>query len=228
MLAAHSITKRYPNGTEALRGVSLSLARGVTAGLAGESGCGKSTLARILCRLEEPSGGRVTLDGGAGNFRKRVQIVFQDASGALDPRATVEQSLREPLENFFRLSRAETARRVSELLNSVGLGGDLLKRRPHQCSGGQRQRVAIARALAAEPEYLICDEAVSGIDADASAQITALLRSLCRERGMGCLFITHDLELAREICDAIYHMRAGALAMTDAPEFDALDYAYCH
>ena len=213
MLAAYNITKRYPNGTEALRGVSLTLAHGVTAGLMGESGCGKSTLARIMCRLETPSSGRVTIDGSSTGrlFRRRVQIVFQDTTGALDPKATIEQILSEPLGNFFRFSRTEMVQHISELLYDVGLDEAMKKKYPHQISGGQRQRVAIARALAAEPEYLLCDEVISGIDAEMRGQILALLRELCGNRGVGCLFITHDPSLADKMCDTIFRMNEGKI-----------------
>jgi ABC-type dipeptide/oligopeptide/nickel transport system ATPase subunit len=153
-----------------------------------------------------------------------VQIVFQDANGSLDPKTNAEQAIQEPLENFFRLTRLERAHRVSELLHDVGLEDELRKRYPHQLSGGQRQRIVIARALAAEPEYLLCDEAISGLDADMCAQILTLLQDLCNRRNMGGLFITHDLASARKICRDTHYMHAGVIVPT-APEDEGCRYA---
>jgi ABC-type dipeptide/oligopeptide/nickel transport system ATPase subunit len=201
---------------EALRGVDIILRRGGVTGLVGESGCGKSTLARILCGFEQPDDGSVALEPAvpAKSFRKNVQMIFQDASGALDPKETVAQALKEPLRNFERPPRGAFARRMAELLSAVGLGAELLSRYPHQLSGGQRQRVIIARALAAKPQYLICDEPVSSLDPDIREQILSLLKSLCKGKNMGCLFISHDLAAAAEICDRVCVMFAGKIVET--------------
>jgi peptide/nickel transport system ATP-binding protein len=216
MLTADSIHKRYANGANALRGVDMVLRHGEITGLVGESGCGKSTLARILCGLASPGGGTVSLERPVRKkeFHRRVQMVFQDASGALDPKTTVSRSLDEPLRNFERLPRKIRTERARELLRSVGLDAQYLPRYPHELSGGQRQRVAIARALAANPEYLVCDEPVSSLDAETRSQILGLLRSLVKTRNAGCLFITHDLAAAAEICDRVSVMFAGKIVET--------------
>ncbi|MDR1299735.1 MAG: dipeptide/oligopeptide/nickel ABC transporter ATP-binding protein [Oscillospiraceae bacterium] len=214
MLTAQGVTKRYPGGAEALRGIDLTLRKGAATGLVGASGCGKSTLARILARLEKPDSGRVELYGVAVSrreYHRRVQIIFQDSCGALDPRADVAGLLFEPIENFIRPPRSERRDIANGLLRNVGLGEELLTRYPHQLSGGQRQRVAIARALAADPEYLICDEAVSSLDADMRDVILDLIGGLCRERGMGCLFITHDIASAARICGDVRVMLDGRI-----------------
>jgi ABC-type dipeptide/oligopeptide/nickel transport system ATPase subunit len=216
MLSASLIYKRYAGGADALRGVSMVLRPGEITGLVGESGCGKSTFARILCGLEPPDSGAVSLERRIHKkeFRRRVQMVFQDANGALDPKATVSQALDEPLRNFGRLPRKIRAGRMRELLHAVGLGVQFLPRYPHELSGGQRQRVVIARALAANPEYLVCDEPVSSLDAGIRSQILELLRSLVEARNTGCLFITHDLAAAAEICDRVNVMFAGRIVET--------------
>ncbi|MDR1603268.1 MAG: ABC transporter ATP-binding protein [Gracilibacteraceae bacterium] len=215
MLTANSIYKRYA-GAEALRGISMVLRPGEITGLVGESGCGKTTLARILCGLTPPDSGAVSLAGcrPKKEFRRRVQMVFQDAGGALDPKATVAQALDEPLRNFGRLPRPLRAERALELLQAVGLEARLLPRYPHELSGGQRQRVVIARALAPNPEYLVCDEPVSSLDAGIRSQILELLRSLVQGRNAGCLLITHNLAVAAQICDRVSVMFAGKIVET--------------
>lgn len=212
MLQARGLTKEYA-GRPALRGVDITLAPGRIVGLVGESGGGKSTLARRLCRLEG-GGGEVAVADSADGKGPRVQLLFQDSTGALDPRARVASILREPLDHLGGLSRAAKKAEMLALLASVGLGADTLAKRPHELSGGQRQRVAIARALAARPDYLICDEPVSSLDADTAAAITGLLRRLVRERGIGCLFISHDLEVTAALCDTVCVMFAGSVVET--------------
>ncbi|MDR3209999.1 MAG: ATP-binding cassette domain-containing protein [Oscillospiraceae bacterium] len=216
MLAANDVTKRY-NGAEVLRGVTLSVQKGEIVGLVGESGSGKSTLARLLCGLERTDSGTISEDARGEDMRgrrmrRRVQMIFQDASGSLDPKRTAAQSIAEPLENFERLRGAAKARRVSALLQSVGLSDGDGARVPHELSGGQRQRVVIARALAASPEYLICDEPTSGLDAPVQTRIIELLRELRRERGMGVLFITHDIALAQTLCNRVCTMSRGKIS----------------
>jgi ABC-type dipeptide/oligopeptide/nickel transport system ATPase subunit len=231
LLAAKNVEKTYENLC-AVRGVSLEIEKGAAAGLLGESGCGKSTLARLLCCLEQCGRGTVELDGRVYNgphsrfrnasslreFHRRVQIIFQDSNGSLDPRMTLQQALAEPLENFSlpyrRASRKEKLRRIGGLLERVGLDAGKACRYPHELSGGQRQRAVIARALAAGPEYLICDEPVSSLDAESRDGIVTLLASLRKETGMGCLFISHDPALAVRICGRIHIMEDGGITET--------------
>jgi ABC-type dipeptide/oligopeptide/nickel transport system ATPase subunit len=231
LLAAVNVQKKYGNN-QVIRGISMEIEKGITLGLAGESGCGKSTLARLLCCLERCDGGRVELDGQVYNdprfkfrspaslkkFRERVQIIFQDSNGSMDPRMTVQRALAEPLENFSpsyrRSSRKEKRLRIGGLLERVGLDADKANRYPHELSGGQRQRVVIARALAANPEYLICDEPVSSLDAESRDGIVTLLVSLREETGMGCLFISHDPLLTMRVSKRIYLMEGGKIRET--------------
>jgi ABC-type dipeptide/oligopeptide/nickel transport system ATPase subunit len=226
------VWKTYENTLHVIRGLSIEIEKGVTVGLSGESGCGKSTLARLLCCLERCDRGTVELDGIICSkprfkfrdasllkeFRRKVQIIFQDSNGSLDPRMTVRQALAEPLGNFSlpyrRASRKEKRRRVAELLERAGLDSDKAYNYPHELSGGQRQRVVIARALAAGPEYLICDEPVSSLDAESRDGIVTLLVSLQRETGMGCLFISHDPVLTGQVSKRIYVMKDGRITET--------------
>ena len=237
MLVVDSLVKHYRgrDGTvRAVDGVSFTVERGQTLGLVGESGCGKSTTARMLVRLEEPTSGRILLDGqdiGAVRgralraTRRRIQLVFQDPYASLNPRLTVGRVLDEVL-RVHRLGRDEGARRtrVGELLDMVGLGGSVGQRYPHQLSGGQRQRVVIARALAVEPEVLVLDEPVSALDVSVRAEVMNLLSRLRDELGLTYLFISHDLAMVRHLSDRIAVMYLGRIAevggwraVSDAP-----------
>lgn len=218
VLAACNLVKTYRRSARVLNGVSLSLGEREQAALAGASGSGKSTLARLMCCLETPDSGSVELDGTAyhaerqkamGVFRKKVQIIFQDPSGALDPRRTVEQAIGEALDNAgIRSGRAEETTR---LLDNVRLPQRALPCFPHELSGGERQRVVIARALAVKPSYLICDEPVSSLDAAVRDQILALLIELREKEKLACLFITHDRALAADFCGRVLVMRNGLM-----------------
>ncbi|MDR0641680.1 MAG: dipeptide/oligopeptide/nickel ABC transporter ATP-binding protein [Treponema sp.] len=236
MLAALNVEKSYEKNIHAVRGISIGIEKGATIGLLGESGCGKSTLARLLCCLEQCDKGAVELDGTVYNrprftfgnpallkgFRKKVQIIFQDSNGSLDPRMTAGQAVAEPLENFSslykRASRKEKHRQIGELLNRVGLDMGKAYSYPHELSGGQRQRVVIARALAVNPEYLICDEPVSSLDAESRDGIITLLFSLQQETGMGCFFISHDPAIAEKMSKRIYVMEEGRITETRLSE----------
>ena len=222
MLKAENIHKTFPNSVRALKGVSIDIPAGQITGLIGESGCGKSTLAHILCMLDQADSGRLTLDGSEylrhpRVARKRIQIIFQDSSGSLDPRLTIYQSVREPLDNFAKISSNEKRERVYTLLADVGLDLIHATKYPHQLSGGERQRVVIARAIASSPDYIICDEPISSLDADIAGQILYLLRTLQQKHGIGYLFISHDISLALDLCETVYVMRTGEFVDVFSP-----------
>ncbi|WP_040337522.1 ABC transporter ATP-binding protein [Candidatus Blastococcus massiliensis] len=205
----------------AVDGVDLSIDRGTTYGLVGESGCGKSTLGRAVLRLTEPTEGEVVFDGTdvAGlkgedlrHMRRRMQMVFQDPLGSLDPRQTVESLLSEPLRaHGLGDGTAGIAARIRELLDAVGLPVASLRRYPHEFSGGQRQRIGIARALTLEPDLLIADEPVSALDVSVQAQVINLLEELQDRLGLTYLVIAHDLAVVRHISDVVGVMYLGSL-----------------
>ncbi|WP_163780776.1 ABC transporter ATP-binding protein [Myxococcus vastator] len=206
-----------------LNRVSFTLERGEIVALVGESGSGKSTLARVLARLDTPDAGSLRLGGedvltvergGASlAYRGRVQMVFQDPFASLNPVHTVAHHLERPLLRHRRATRASLKDRVHALLESVGLtpAEQLAQRYPHELSGGQRQRVAVARALAVEPDVIIADEPTSMLDVSTRRGVLQLLRGLTRERGIGILFITHDLASARHLADRVLVLYAGSV-----------------
>lgn len=206
----------------ALGPVSLELRAGEALGVVGESGCGKTTLVRAVLQLLAPSSGRVLWLGRevarltAAQLRaarRDVQVIFQDSIGSLDPRMTVAQILAEPLEvHAPGKSAAERAAAGQDMLRAVGLEPALAERFPHELSGGQAQRVAIARAMMLEPRVLVCDEPVSALDLTVQAQVLALLGRLKRERGVALLFVSHDLNAVRSLCERVLVLHAGRLA----------------
>jgi peptide/nickel transport system ATP-binding protein len=205
----------------AVDGVSFEIGRGETLSLVGESGCGKSTVGRAILRLFDITAGQVVLDGQRIDdlsadklrpIRRRVQVVFQDPFSSLNPRLRVRDILAEPIRNFgLARSSAELDSKVAALMDTVRLSRDVLDRRPHEFSGGQRQRICIARALAAQPDLIVCDEAVSALDVSVKAQIVNLLSDLQREFGLALLFISHDLAIVEHMTHRVAVMYLGKI-----------------
>jgi ABC-type glutathione transport system ATPase component len=205
-------------GVVAVNGVTLALNLGETLGVVGQSGSGKSTLARMLVGLIPPSAGEVALDGAALDTRRRadrarlarrVQFVFQDPTGAFNPRKTVGASLEAPMIGLTDWDAGRRRARVAELLELVGLDPAHAARHPHAFSGGQLQRIGIARALAPEPAILVLDEPVSALDVSIQAQVLALLRRLRGETRVAMVFISHDLAVVESVCDRVAVMTEG-------------------
>ncbi|MFC3161818.1 dipeptide ABC transporter ATP-binding protein [Ciceribacter thiooxidans] len=202
----------------AVKGVSFSLEAGKTLAIVGESGCGKSTLARILTFIDEPTSGELLIDGNkvdtrpghlTPEMRRKVQIVFQNPYGSLNPRQKIGDVLGEPLLINTGMSAAERRERSTEMLVKVGLGPEHYNRYPHMFSGGQRQRIAIARALMLNPKLLVLDEPVSALDLSVQAQVLNLLADLQEEFGLTYVFISHDLSVVRYIADEVMVMYFG-------------------
>ncbi len=230
ILEAKNIKKHFPirkglllrevASVKAVDDVSLVVRKGETLGLVGESGCGKSTLGRTLIRLYEPTGGEITFDGqdflnlkgeDLRKKRKNMQMIFQDPYASLDPRMTVGQIIRQPMDIHGVGTAAERTQRVLELIELVGLRKAHVNRYPHEFSGGQRQRISIARAIALNPELIICDEPVSALDVSIQAQILNLLKDLQEKLNLTYVFISHDLSVIEHTCDRIAVMYLGKI-----------------
>lgn len=215
----------------AVDGVSFSVERGTVFGIVGESGCGKSTLGRGICRLEPLTDGSITLDREdvtkfdgteLRKIRKMIQMVFQDPYASLNPRMSIYQIIEEPLRvHHLTKTKEETQARVLELLRKVGLDDYHMNRYPHEFSGGQRQRIGIARALAVDPQFIVCDEAVSALDVSIQAQVLNMFEEIQEKLGVAYLFIAHDLLVVHHISDRIAVMYLGRMMeMADADELN--------
>ena len=221
---------------QALDGIDLDVMPGQRLGIVGESGSGKSTLVRILDAITNPSSGHVWFRGQRidgvrerelGELRSSVQMVFQDPRSSLDPRMTVGRIITEPLRSHLLRSRADVPknpeRRLAEVLEQVQLPPDAGAHYPHEFSGGQRQRIAIARAIAPRPDVLIADEAVSALDVSVRAHVLNLFSELVNSQGLTLLFVSHDLEVVRHVCDSVVVMQGGRIV-----ERGSIDEVYGH
>ena len=234
MVELRDISKRFSKSalvqdrSFTLQGIDLTVSRGEVVGLLGESGSGKSTVANIITRLMPFNEGAYLYKGRDVRsfsraddlaFKSDVQIVFQDPYGSLNPRATVKSIVKEGLTiHQPALTKSEKDDRVRQLLDEVGLAKEGFDRYPHEFSGGQRQRIAIARAMAVEPELLVCDEPLSSLDVSIQAQVLELFERLIRLHNLTMVFITHDINVARLICDRVYVMLDGRIVeQGDAP-----------
>ena len=213
------VISRVVAHVKAVDGITFEIKKGETLGLVGESGCGKTTTGRCILQLERPTSGEIIYDGQNLNdlslkqlipYRRKIQVIFQDPYSSLNPRMKIRDILSEPMSvHKIITDSAQRDRRVMELLNLVGLSTRFADRYPHEMSGGQRQRIGIARALALDPEFIVCDEAVSALDVSIQAQVINLLEDLRDELGLTYLFIAHDLSVVRHLCHRVAVMYLG-------------------
>lgn len=224
ILEAVDLCKYFKAGrkqyVKAVDHVTIRIRPGETLGLVGESGCGKTTTGRTMIRLYEPTSGKIYFEGKdisklkgkeLLNFKKNVQIIFQDPYASLDPRMTIGEIIAEGMTVHMKLTEKEREDRVNDLLHKVGLNAEYANRFAHELSGGQRQRVGIARALAVEPKFIVCDEPISALDVSIQAQVVNLLMKLQREMGLTYLFISHDLSMVKHISDRVGVMYLGSI-----------------
>ncbi len=204
----------------AVTDVSLGVKKGQTVGIVGESGCGKSTLAKMIVMLDQPTAGSIQFQGRdlrgfrrkeKKQFRSKVQFVFQDPLSSLNPRKTIRQILETPLKHLTNKSPKERQHRVEELMTLVNLRPEFLDRHPHEFSGGQSQRIGVARSIAASPELVVLDEPVSALDVSVQAQVLNLLRELKSSQNLTYIFISHDLAVVENICNAVAVMYLGRI-----------------
>ncbi|MBY5824443.1 ABC transporter ATP-binding protein [Rhizobium leguminosarum] len=221
LLKVENVSAEYSNGFKVLHDVSLHVPKGQTLAVVGESGSGKSTLARVITGLLPPSSGRIVFDGKPlmpdlksrpNDDLRRIQLIYQMADTAMNPRQTVRDIIGRPLTFYYGLRGAEKTARVKELLDQIEMGKGFVDRYPAELSGGQKQRVAIARALAAKPELILCDEPTSALDPLVAEGILKLLLRLQEEEQLSYVFITHDIAIVRAIADSVAVMHRGKLA----------------
>ncbi|GGL72749.1 ABC transporter ATP-binding protein [Wenxinia marina] len=214
------LLRRQTGAVKAVDGVDFDVIEGETLGLVGESGCGKSTCGRAVLRLYDITDGSIRVDGqeigraGQGRLRRMrptMQMVFQDPQASLNPRMTVADIIREPLDEHTKMSRREKREKVLELMDAVGLNRRFAGRYPHAFSGGQRQRIGIARALALNPKFIVCDEPIAALDVSIQAQVVNLLEDLQEKFGLTYLFISHDLSMVRHIATRVAVMYLGRI-----------------
>ena len=233
LLEVKNLKKYYPVRTgfikktelKAVDDVSFFIRKGETLGIVGESGCGKTTLGRTVLRLEEPTSGDIIYEGESiigknmKEYRKKMQIVFQDPYASLDPRKTVSDIIGEAMD-IQKLCKTKEERRdkILELMKLVGLNAEFYNRFPHEFSGGQRQRVMIAAAMICEPKLLIADEPTTALDVTVQAQIVKLLKRINQKKGTAILFISHDLSLVRRLCSRVIVMKDGRIVEQGAME----------
>ena len=204
--------------------VNLKIEKGTTVGVVGESGCGKTTLGRTIIHLQESTGGQILFEGkditkvdkaGLRRVREQMQIIFQDPFSSLNPRMTIEETIREPLKLSGKYSDKDALQKETQrLMDLVGIDRRLQLAYPHELDGGRRQRVVIARALAMNPKFIVCDEPVSALDVSIQAQVLNLLQDLQKELGLTYMFITHDMSVVRHISDSICVMYLGQMIET--------------
>lgn len=216
----NNLLTRRKNVLKAVDGVSFEIRKGETFGLVGESGCGKSTLGRTILKLYKPTGGRIIYNNNEITdlstremlpYRKNIQMIFQDPYASLNPRLTVGDIIREPLDIHKLCKGKEREERIKYFLEKVGLNNSHINRYPHEFSGGQRQRIGIARALAVEPQFIVCDEPISALDVSIQAQIVNMLEELQEDLGLTYLFIAHDLSMVKHISDRVGIMYLGKI-----------------
>ena len=216
------LISRHVADVKAVDDISFFIRRGETLGMVGESGCGKTTAARTILQLYRPTSGQVLFEGTdlaetkgqeLRQMRRKMQMIFQDPYGSLNPRMSCGNIIGEPLiVHKITRSRSEYRDQVAELLNTVGLNAHMASRFPHEFSGGQRQRIGVARALAVRPNFIACDEPVSALDVSIQAQLVNLLEELQEQFGLTYLFVAHDLSVVRHISDRIVVMYLGKIA----------------
>lgn len=232
-LQIHNLKVHYPvrggffktivDSVNAVDGISMEFEKGKAYGLVGESGCGKSTTGKAIIGLEKITSGSIYYEGQnvtnarrnrKSTYSRDVQMIFQDSHSSLNPRKRVQEIIAEPIRNFLNLTPQEEKRKISELLEIVGLTEDAKQKYPHQFSGGQKQRIGIARAIATNPKLIIADEPVSALDLSVQAQVLNFMKEIQHEFGLSYLFISHDLGVVKHMCDSIAIMYKGRFVET--------------